>query len=29
LTGGSFNNPENQVLLALTKTLIRFRKANK
>jgi hypothetical protein len=29
LTGGSYVNPENQVLLALTKTLIRFRKANK
>jgi hypothetical protein len=28
LTGGSYTNPENQVLLALTKTLIRFRKAN-
>jgi hypothetical protein len=28
LTGGAYVNPENQVLLALTKTLIRFRKAN-
>lgn len=28
LTGGGYTNPENQVLLALTKTLIRFRKAN-
>lgn len=29
LTGGTYTNPENQTLLALTKTLIRFRKANK
>lgn len=28
LTGGTYTNPENQVLQALTKTLIRFRKAN-
>ncbi len=28
LTGGAYNNPENQVLLALTKALIRFRKSN-